>query len=158
MAEILSRRVKHKNLPDLILLDGGKGQVSAVQNVLDQNNLQIPLWGMFKDDKHRTKGLVTKSQEIVLDRTTNLYRFVASIQEEVHNYAITYHRSLRKKSLTKSVLDDIPGIGEKRKKNLLSHFKNIESIKAATFEQLLEVESINKTAAENIYNYFKSEE
>lgn len=158
MAEILSRRVKHKNLPDLILLDGGKGQVSAVQNVLDQNNLQIPLWGMFKDDKHRTKGLVNKSQEIVLDRTTNLYRFVASIQEEVHNYAITYHRSLRKKSLTKSVLDDIPGIGEKRKKNLLSHFKNIESIKAATFEQLLEVESINKTAAENIYNYFKSEE
>ena len=113
---------------------------------------------MFKDDKHRTKGLVKKSQEIVLDRTTNLYRFVASIQEEVHNYAITYHRSLRKKSLTKSVLDDIPGIGEKRKKNLLSHFKNIESIKAAKFEELLEVESINKTAAENIYNYFKSEE
>lgn len=99
MAEILSRRVKHKNLPDLILLDGGKGQVSAVQNVLDQNNLQIPLWGMFKDDKHRTKGLVNKSQEIVLDRTTNLYRFVASIQEEVHNYAITYHRSLRKNLL-----------------------------------------------------------
>ena len=158
MAEILSRRVKHKNLPDLILLDGGKGQVSAVQNVLDQNNLQIPLWGMFKDDKHRTKGLVNKSQEIVLDRTTNLYRFVASIQEEVHNYAITYHRSLRKKSLTKSVLDDIPGIGETRKKNLLSHFKSIDSIKAATFEELLEVESINKTAAENIYNYFKSEE
>ena len=172
MREVLTRRFTHglkereENgelgkftvFPDLILMDGGKGQVSAVQNVLDQNNLQIPLWGMFKDDKHRTKGLVNKSQEIVLDRTTNLYRFVASIQEEVHNYAITYHRSLRKKSLTKSVLDDIPGIGEKRKKNLLSHFKNIESIKAATFEQLLEVESINKTAAENIYNYFKSEE
>ena len=172
MREVLTRRFTHglkereENgelgkftvFPDLILMDGGKGQVSSVQNVLDQNNLQIPLWGMFKDDKHRTKGLVNKSQEIVLDRTTNLYRFVASIQEEVHNYAITYHRSLRKKSLTKSVLDDIPGIGEKRKKNLLSHFKNIESIKAATFEQLLEVESINKTAAENIYNYFKSEE
>ena len=158
MAEILSRRIKHGNLPNLILLDGGKGQVSAVQNVLDENNIQIPLWGMFKDDKHRTKGLVNKSQEIVLDKTTNLYRFVASIQEEVHNYAITYHRSLRKKSLTKSVLDDIPGIGETRKKNLLSHFKSIDSIKAATFEELLEVESINKTAAENIYNYFKSEE
>ena len=158
MAEILSRRIKHGNLPNLILLDGGKGQVSAVQNVLDENHIQIPLWGMFKDDKHRTKGLVNKSQEIVLDKTTNLYRFVASIQEEVHNYAITYHRSLRKKSLTKSVLDDIPGIGETRKKNLLSHFKSIDSIKAATFEELLEVESINKTAAENIYNYFKSEE
>lgn len=158
MAEILSRRIKHGNLPDLILLDGGKGQVSVVQKVLEQNNLQIPLWGMFKDDKHRTKGLVNKSEEIVLDRTSNLYRFIASIQEEVHNYAITYHRSLRKKSITKSVLDDIPGIGETRKKNLLSHFKSIDNIKAATFEELLEVESINKTAAENIYNYFKSEE
>ena len=158
MAEIIGRRIKHDNLPDLILLDGGKGQVSAVQKVLNDNNLQIPLWGMFKDDKHRTKGLVNKSREIVLDKTTNLYRFVATIQEEVHNYAITYHRSLRKKSITKSVLDEIPGIGETRKKNLLSHFKSIENIKAATFEELLEVESINKTAAENIYNYFRSEE
>ena len=102
--------------------------------------------------------MINKSQEILLDRTTNLYRFVASIQEEVHNYAITYHRSLRNKSLTKSILDDIPGIGETRKKNLLSHFKSIDSIKAATLEELLEVESINKTAAENIYNFFKSEE
>ena len=158
MAEIVGRRIKHGNLPDLILLDGGKGQVSAVQKVLNDNNLQIPLWGMFKDDKHRTKGLVNKEREIVLDKTTNLYRFVASIQEEVHNYAITYHRSLRKKSLTKSILDDIPGIGETRKKNLLNHFKSIEDIKSATFEELLEVESINKLAAENIYNYFKSEE
>ena len=158
MAEIIGRRIKRDNLPDLILLDGGKGQVSAVQKVLNDNNLQIPLWGMFKDDKHRTKGLVNKSREIVLDKTTNLYRFVATIQEEVHNYAITCHRSLRKKSITKSVLDEIPGIGETRKKNLLSHFKSIENIKAATFEELLEVESINKTAAENIYNYFRSEE
>lgn len=158
MAEIVERRIKHGNLPDLILLDGGKGQVSAVQKVLNDNDLQIPLWGMFKDDKHRTKGLVNKSEEIVLDKTTNLYRFIASIQEEVHNYAITYHRSLRKKSITKSVLDEIAGIGETRKKNLLSHFKSIENIKAATFEELLEVESINKTAAENIYNYFRSEE
>ena len=134
MAEIIGRRIKHDNLPDLILLDGGKGQVSAVQKVLNDNNLQIPLWGMFKDDKHITKGLVNKSREIVLDKTTNLYRFVATIQEEVHNYAITYHRSLRKKSITKSVLDEIPGIGETRKKNLLSHFKSIENIKAATFE------------------------
>ena len=158
MAEIVERRLKYGDFPDLMLLDGGKGQVSAVKKVLNKYNVEIPLWGMYKDDKHRTKGLVNKSQEIVLDKTTNLYRFVASIQEEVHNYAITYHRSLRKKSLTKSVLDDIPGIGETRKKNLLSHFKSIDSIKAATFEELLEVESINKTAAENIYNYFKSEE
>ena len=94
---------------------------------------------MYKDDKHRTKGLISQEKEIELDRTSNLYRFVASIQEEVHNYAISYHRSLRNKSLTKSELDDIQGIGEKRKKALLNHFKDIEAIKKATFEELLEV-------------------
>lgn len=155
MAEIVERRLKHGNLPDLILLDGGKGQVSAVQKVLDRYNINIPLWGMYKDDKHRTKGLISKEKEIELDKTSNLYRFVASIQEEVHNYAITYHRSLRNKTLTKSILDDIPGVGEKRKKALLAHFKDIESIKKASFEEILDVEGINKSAAENIYNFFK---
>ena len=155
MAEIVERRLKYGDFPDLMLLDGGKGQVSAVQNVLDQNNLQIPLWGMFKDDKHRTKGLISQEKEIELDRTSNLYRFVASIQEEVHNYAISYHRSLRNKSLTKSELDDIQGIGEKRKKALLNHFKDIEAIKKATFEELLEVEGMNKTSSESVYNYFR---
>ena len=155
MAEIVERRLKHGNLPDLILLDGGKGQVSAVQKVLDRYNINIPLWGMYKDDKHRTKGLISKEKEIELDKTSNLYRFVASIQEEVHNYAITYHRSLRNKTLTKSILDDIPGVGEKRKKALLAHFKDIESIKKASFEEILDVEGINKLAAENIYNFFK---
>ena len=155
MAEIVERRLKHGNLPDLILLDGGKGQVSAVQKVLDKYNLEIPLWGMYKDDKHRTKGLISREKEIELDKTSNLYRFVASIQEEVHNYAITYHRSLRNKTLTKSILDDIPGIGEKRKKALLAHFKDIESIKSASFEEILDVEGINKPLAENIYNFFK---
>ena len=126
MAEILERRLQKGDFPDLILLDGGKGQVSAVQKVFDKYNIDIPLWGMYKDDRHRTKGLICATKEIELDRTSNLYRFVASIQEEVHNYAISYHRSLRNKSLTKSTLDDIPGVGEKRKKALLSHFKNIE--------------------------------
>lgn len=156
MAEIVERRLKYGNLPDLILLDGGKGQVSSVKKVLDKHNVKIPLWGMFKDDKHRTKGLISKEKEIELDKTSNLYRFVASIQEEVHNYAITYHRSLRNKALTKSVLDDIQGIGEKRKKSLLTHFKSIEDIKGASFEELLEVEGMNKSSAENVYNFFKS--
>ncbi|MBQ1793332.1 MAG: excinuclease ABC subunit UvrC [Peptostreptococcaceae bacterium] len=155
MAEIVERRLKYGNLPDLILLDGGKGQVSAVKKVLDRNNVKIPLWGMFKDDKHRTKGLISQEKEIELDNTSNLYRFVASIQEEVHNYAITYHRSLRNKSLTKSILDDIQGIGEKRKKALLAHFKSIEDIKKASFEELLEVEGMNKSSAESVYNFFK---
>ena len=155
MAEIVERRLKYGNLPDLILLDGGKGQVSAVKKVLDRNNVKIPLWGMFKDDKHRTKGLISQEKEIELDNTSNLYRFVASIQEEVHNYAITYHRSLRNKSLTKSILDDIQGIGEKRKKALLAHFKSIEDIKKASFEELLEVEGMNKSSAESVYYFFK---
>ena len=155
MAEIVERRLKHGNLPDLILLDGGKGQVSAVQKVLDKYNIEIPLWGMYKDDKHRTKGLISHEKEIELDKTSNLYRFVASIQEEVHNYAITYHRSLRNKALTKSILDDIPGIGETRKKALLAHFKDIESIKSASFEEILDVEGINKLSAESVYNFFK---
>ena len=110
MAEIVERRLKYGDLPDLMLLDGGKGQVSAVKKVLDKYSVEIPLWGMYKDDKHRTKGLISQEKEIQLDKTSNLYRFVASIQEEVHNYAITYHRSLRNKSLTKSELDDIQGI------------------------------------------------
>ena len=88
---------------------------------------------MYKDDKHRTKGLISQEKEIELDRTSNLYRFVASIQEEVHNYAISYHRSLRNKSLTKSELDDIQGIGEKRKKALLNHFKRYRSYKKCNF-------------------------
>jgi len=155
MAEILERRLKHGNFPDLILLDGGKGQVSSVKKVLEKNNVEIPLWGMYKDDKHRTKGLISQEKQIELDKTSNLYRFVASIQEEVHNYAITYHRSLRNKTLTKSVLDDIQGIGEKRKKALLAHFKNIEGIKNATFEELLEVEGMNKASSESVYNFFK---
>ena len=155
MAEIVERRLKYGDFPDLMLLDGGKGQVSSVKKVLDKYNVEIPLWGMYKDDKHRTKGLISQEKEIELDRTSNLYRFVASIQEEVHNYAISYHRSLRNKSLTKSELDDIQGIGEKRKKALLNHFKDIEAIKNATFEELLEVESMNKSSSESVYEYFR---
>ncbi|WP_122638896.1 excinuclease ABC subunit UvrC [Romboutsia sp. Marseille-P6047] len=155
MAEIVERRLKYGEFPDLILLDGGKGQVSSVQKVLDKYSLEIPLWGMYKDDKHRTKGLISKEKEIELDKTSNLYRFVASIQEEVHNYAITYHRSLRNKSLTKSILDDIQGIGEKRKKALLAYFKDVDAIKDASIEELAQVEGMNKVSAENVYNFFK---
>ena len=141
MAEIVERRLKYGDFPDLMLLDGGKGQVSAVKKVLNKYNVEIPLWGMYKDDKHRTKGLISQEKEIELDRTSNLYRFVASIQEEVHNYAISYHRSLRNKSLTKSELDDIQGIGEKRKKALLNHFKDID-------KKLLEIRDKNKSRKE----------
>lgn len=158
MAEILERRIKHGNLPDLILLDGGKGQVNAVKKVFDLYGIDIPLWGMYKDDRHRTKGLINETREIELNRTSNLYRFVAGIQEEVHNYAITYHRSLRNKKLTKSEIDNIPGIGEKRKKALLAKFKTIEGIKNATLEELEDTETMNSKAAESVYDFFREKE
>lgn len=155
MAEIVERRLGHGNYPDLILLDGGKGQVNAVKKVFRKLGVDIPLWGMYKDDRHRTKGLVNETNEIELNRTSNLYRFVSGIQEEVHNYAITYHRSLRNKKLTKSELDNIPGIGEKRKKALLSKFKGIDGIKEASMEELADTEGMNKKSAENVYNFFR---
>ena len=176
MREILSRRfshgleevnkIKERNLeyskgkfcifPDLIMMDGGKGQVNIALEVLKDFGIEIPVCGLVKDDKHRTKGLISQEKEIELDKTSNLYRFVASIQEEVHNYAISYHRSLRNKSLTKSVLDDIQGIGQKRKKALLSKFKSIEEIKMASLEDLLEVEGMNKSSAENVFKFFNN--
>jgi excinuclease ABC subunit C len=157
MAEIVERRLKYGNFPDVIMVDGGIGQVGAVENVLSSYDVDIPLWGMYKDDKHRTKGLISREKEIELDKSSNIYKFVASIQEEVHNFAITYHRSLRNKHITKSALDDIQGIGEKRKKALLSYFKSIENIKKADIEELQQVEGMNKTSAESVYNFFRKE-
>lgn len=150
MAEVVDRRVRHGNLPDLILVDGGKGQVSAVESILDLHDLDIPVWGMFKNDHHRTKGLVNGDREIVLDTTSQLFRFIYSIQEEVHRFAISYHRSLRDKKLTKSQLDDVKGVGPKRKLALIKRFKDVESIKKASIEELMEVEGINRDIAENI--------
>ena len=155
MAEVLDRRLKHGNYPDLILLDGGKGQVSAVKEVMKYNNVDIPLWGMYKDDRHRTKGLINLEKAIELDRTSSLYRFVAGIQEEVHNYSISYHRSLRDKKMTKSALDDIPGIGPKRKKALMLKFKDVDSIKNSTVEEIASVEGINAELAKNVLEHLK---
>lgn len=158
MAEVLDRRLKHGKLPDLILLDGGKGQVSAVKRVLKDNGLEIPLWGMYKDDRHRTKGLINSDKTIELDRTSSLYRFVYGIQEEVHGYSISYHRSLRDKKLTKSILDDVPGIGPKRKLALISKFKDIDKIRSASIDEIMEVDGISKKIAEDIVNILEKGE
>lgn len=158
MAEVLDRRLKHGKLPDLILLDGGKGQVSAVKRVLKDNGLEIPLWGMYKDDGHRTKGLINSDKTIELDRTSSLYRFVYGIQEEVHGYSISYHRSLRDKKLTKSILDDVPGIGPKRKLALISKFKDIGKIRSASIDEIMEVDGISKKIAEDIVNILEKGE
>ena len=153
MAEVLDRRLKHGNLPDLILLDGGKGQVSAVKKDLEENGEDIPLWGMYKDDRHRTKGLLNGEKTIELDRTSSLYRFVAGIQEEVHNYSISYHRSLRDKKMTKSVLDEIPGIGPKRKKALMDRFKDVDKLKKASKEDLVAIDGITDRLADEVLRH-----
>lgn len=153
MAEVLDRRLKHGNLPDLILLDGGKGQVSAVKKVLEENGEDIPLWGMYKDDRHRTKGLLNGEKTIELDRTTSLYRFVAGIREEVHNYSISYHRSLRDKKMTKSILDDIPGIGPKRKKALMDKFKDVDKLKEASKDDLVAIDGITDKLADEVLRH-----
>lgn len=154
LCEVIKRRIEKGNLPDLILLDGGRGQVSAVSKVLSDNNLDTPLFGLFKDDFHKTKGIINLNKSITLDKTTEIYRFLACIQEEVHNFSINYHRNIRNKSLTKSVLDDIQGVGEKRKKALLSYFKNINSLKNASIDEISKVEGISKNLATQIYEFF----
>lgn len=155
MSEIIRRRLKRSDQPDLILLDGGKGHVSTIDKLLKEIGVEIPLWGMAKDDKHRTRGLVSLEQEIELDRRTPVYKFIAGIQEEVHRFAIDYHRTLRKENIKKSVLDEIPGIGEKRKLELLINFKTIDAIRRASVEELSSVKGMNKSAAKNIYDFFR---
>lgn len=145
-------------LPDLIILDGGKGQVNKGQAVLDELGIEIPICGLVKDDFHKTRGIIYKNNEITPEKDGLEFKLLYRIQEEAHRFAINYHRSLRTKDLFRSELDGIPLIGEKRKIALLKYFKSINKIKQATQEELLEVQGMNKKAAENIYLHFKKEE
>ncbi|CDF58272.1 excinuclease ABC subunit UvrC [Thermobrachium celere] len=148
---------KFSSFPDLILVDGGELQVNAVKRVVNSFGLAIPICGMVKDDRHKTKSLFYEGREIILDKHSYLYRFIASIQEEVHRFAISYHRGLKNKNTLSSVLDDIPNVGKKRKLALLKHFNSIDEIKNASIDKLLEVEGINEKAALSIFNYFHNE-
>ncbi len=145
-------------LPDLILMDGGVGQVNAAKAVLAALGVEIPVAGMVKDDRHRTAALIYEGERSELKGKSQLFAYIGAIQEEVHRFAIEYHRKLRGKALTRSVLDAIPGIGEKRKLSLLSKFGSIDAIKAANPEQLAEAPGMNLSIAENVYKYFASEE
>lgn len=140
--------------PDLILIDGGQGQVNAVLPVLRELNIEIPVCGMVKDDKHRTRGLIYEEKEIPIPIASNAFRLITNIQDEAHRFAISYHRSLRSKSTVKSQLDEVPGIGPARRQALLKKFGSLKNIKAATIEELSAVPGMNKKAAEMIYNYF----
>ena len=163
MQEVLRRRLKHtleseddkfSVFPDLILMDGGKGQVNVALAVLKELNLKIPVCGMVKDDNHRTRGLYFNNAELSIDTHSEGFKLITRIQDEAHRFAIEYHRSMRGKNQVKSILDDIPGIGEKRRKALLKHFKDIDKIRHANIEELRNVEGMNEAAAKAVREYF----
>ena len=140
--------------PDLIMMDGGKGQVNVAINVLKEFNIDIPVCGLVKDDNHRTRGIIYNGLEISVGKTSKLMHMITRIQDEVHRYAIAYHRSLRDKTTFNSILDEIPQVGPKRRRELLIKFGSIDSIKSATMKELLETPSIDKNSAENIMKFF----
>lgn len=174
MREILTRRFEHglreireiqeRNLdfskgkfscfPDLIMMDGGKGQVNVALEVLNELNIDINVCGLVKDDKHQTRGIIYNNKEVIINRNSNLMQLIRRIQDEVHRFAITYHRTLRDKRTLHSVLEDIPNVGQKRRIALLTKFGNVENIKKASIEELLETPTIDRRTAESIYSYF----
>ena len=145
---------KFSRFPDLIMMDGGKGQVNVALRVLDELGLAIPVCGMVKDDHHRTRGLYYQNEEIPIDTRSEGFHLITRIQDEAHRFAIEYHRSLRGKQQVHSVLDDIEGIGETRRKALMRKFKSLEAIRDASLEELEQTESMNRAAAEKVYDFF----
>lgn len=168
MEEVLTRRFTHglreqeegKELggftvfPDLILMDGGRGQVNIAEEVLQKLDISIPVCGMVKDDHHRTRGLYYKNVELPIDIHSEAFRLITRIQDEAHRFAITFHRQLRGKGQVHSILDDIPGVGPARRKELMKHFENIDAIKQASVEELQKLPSMNKKSAEDVYKFF----
>ena len=163
MEEVLTRRFTHESngefdsfarLPDLILMDGGRGQVNIAMKVLSELGISIPVCGMVKDDHHRTRGLYFNNVEIPIDTSGEGFRLITRIQDEAHRFAIEYHRSLRSREQVHSILDDIPGIGDTRRKALLRKFKSVENIRDASEEELAQTESMNVRSARQVYEFF----
>lgn len=145
-------------LPDLILIDGGQGQLNAVQKVLKTRNIDIPVFGMVKDSRHKTRAIATDGGDIAIKANRQAYTLISTIQEEVHRFALSYHHQRRKRSTLISGLLEIPGVGEKTANKLLKHFKTIKAIKSAGIDQLMSVKGINKKQANNIYNHFHTDD
>ena len=168
MEEVLTRRFEHglaereegKELggftafPDLIMMDGGKGQVNVALQVLDKLHLNIPVCGMVKDDNHRTRGLYYHNEEIPIERNSEGFRLITRIQDEAHRFAIEFHRKLRGQGQVHSILDDIPGVGPARRKALMKHFMSLEGIRNASVDELKELPSMNEKSAKEVYNFF----
>lgn len=177
MREVLTRRFRHgmeeskeleeqemdqeygsfTKFPDLILMDGGRGQVNIALSVLEELGIDIPVCGMVKDDNHRTRGLYYHNIELPIDTHSEGFKLITRIQDEAHRFAIEYHRSLRSKTQVKSVLDDIPGVGPARRKALMRHFKSLEEIRQASVEELMEIPEMNERTAEEIVAFFASQ-
>ena len=168
MNEVLTRRFGHglreqqeesetggfQIFPNLIMMDGGRGQVNIALEVLEKLHLHIPVCGMVKDDNHRTRGLYFNNTELPIDRNSECFRLITRIQDEAHRFAITFHRQLRSKGQVHSVLDDIPGVGPARRKDLMRCFENIDAIRNATVEELKELPSMNEKSAQEVYKFF----
>ena len=140
--------------PDLLMMDGGKGQVSVAEKMLAKYSLVIPVCGMVKDDRHRTRGLLYQGEEIILSTNSEAFKLITRLQDEVHRFSIEYHKSLRSKAQVQSLLDEIKGVGKERKKIILQHFKSIEYLRHAPLSEIEQVPGIPKDIASNIYNYF----
>ena len=156
---LIDEKLENKNssfsqTPDLIIMDGGKGHFNVAKEVILEKNLNIAVIGLVKDDKHRTRAIVFDDNYIELEVNSNIYRFLYDIQEEVHRFAINYHRSLQNKKLQISILDEIKGVGDVKKINLLKHFGSISNIKNASVQEILMVDKMDKTTANNIFNFF----
>ncbi len=162
MEEVLTRRFTKaleaaggfEKLPDLLLMDGGKGQVNIALQVLDKLGLNVPVAGMVKDDRHRTRGLYFNQEEIPIERDSEGFKLITRIQDETHRFAIEYHRLLRSKEQVHSILDDIPNIGESRRRELMKHFPGIEEIRNAGIDELAALPSMNERAARSVYDFF----
>lgn len=151
-----NKKAGFDKLPDIIFMDGGKGQISSALKALEDLDISVPVCGMVKDDRHRTRGLLFNDREIVLSPHSEGFKLVTRIQDEVHRFAIEYHRKLREKKQIHSVLDDIKGIGEVRRKALMKHFGDIEKIRLAQVEELAQVQGMDIKSAQNVYNFFRN--
>ena len=155
MEEMLTRRLSHyETYPDLIMMDGGRGQVNIALKAMDAVGVHVPVCGMVKDDHHRTRGIYFNNVEIPIDRDSEGFRLVTRIQDEAHRFAIEYHRSLRSKEQVHSVLDDIKGIGPARRRALMKAFQTLDDLKAASEEELAQVEGMNSLSARQVYEFF----
>ena len=155
MEEMLTRRLSHyENYPDLIMMDGGRGQVNIALKVMDAVGIRVPVCGMVKDDRHRTRGIYFNNTEIPIDRDSEGFRLVTRIQDEAHRFAIEYHRSLRSKEQVHSILDDIPGIGPARRKALMKGFQTLDDIRSAEVEELARIPGMNLQAARQVFDFF----